>query len=536
MMISTIRRILPILLYGCSLCLGFGQQNDTLLKSEEDLAKEYYDQGVSFVREGEYNKSIIAYDKAIEMAKKIKDSVLLGQIYTLKGHTYWLDGEYQKAINIDYKALEIHRKTNNLFWECATLTALATVLKRMGRLEKAYEMTKEVLMLSGKSSFKDRIDHIAIITSANEVYLALEEYDSVHYFADKAIKLAKKFDSKKNLIHLYVEKGMAYYYQEQYAKAFEYLFKTKELLETHEVYDEFFPKVLTHYFLASCHYKQQEYDKAITYLLPIIEEADDQDRKKMFVIRCYLLLANCYAKKNNFEKALYWHNEYTLLNTAYEKVKEEVVDDVIKKETQQLELNIKNLKNDQAKKQRQKVYAYSIVGFLIIVLMGWSFVYHKKQRTHKIVFNDLMRKVETLETSITKEVTKSIVIDDQKVVVILKGLDKLEQEEYFLKQHCSLQTMAKRLKTNATYLSKIINTHKQKNFKSYINELRIDYVVTTLKEDPKFRKYTIKAIAQEIGFNNAEAFTKAFNKKTGIYPSYFIKQLTKRSTTEKNVS
>ena len=37
------------------------------------------------------------------------------------------------------------------------------------------------------------------------------------------------------------------------------------------------------------------------------------------------------------------------------------------------------------------------------------------------------------------------------------------------------------------------------------------------------------AIAQEVGFNNSESFSKAFYKKTGIYPSYFIKQLEKEN-------
>ena len=39
---------------------------------------------------------------------------------------------------------------------------------------------------------------------------------------------------------------------------------------------------------------------------------------------------------------------------------------------------------------------------------------------------------------------------------------------------------------------------------------------------------TIKAIANEMGFNTTEAFSKSFYKSTGIYPSFFIKQLEKQ--------
>ncbi|WP_159025502.1 AraC family transcriptional regulator [Aquimarina sp. Aq78] len=51
-----------------------------------------------------------------------------------------------------------------------------------------------------------------------------------------------------------------------------------------------------------------------------------------------------------------------------------------------------------------------------------------------------------------------------------------------------------------------------------------------------YRKYTVQAIAQEIGFNNSEAFSKAFYKKTGIYPSYFIKKLEKQKNGKANQS
>ena len=38
----------------------------------------------------------------------------------------------------------------------------------------------------------------------------------------------------------------------------------------------------------------------------------------------------------------------------------------------------------------------------------------------------------------------------------------------------------------------------------------------------------IKLSINEIGFNNTESFSKAFYRKTGIYPSYFIKEIEKQ--------
>lgn len=108
---------------------------------------------------------------------------------------------------------------------------------------------------------------------------------------------------------------------------------------------------------------------------------------------------------------------------------------------------------------------------------------------------------------------------------ILSKLINFENKNKFLSQNISLNELSKSFKTNSTYLSKVINLKKDKNFSQYINDLRVDYSVIKLKDDPKFRKYTIKAIANESGFKNAESFSKAFYKKFGLYPSYYLKKL-----------
>ena len=108
---------------------------------------------------------------------------------------------------------------------------------------------------------------------------------------------------------------------------------------------------------------------------------------------------------------------------------------------------------------------------------------------------------------------------------ILVKLQKFEDTHRFTKKNYTQTKLAKELDTNSTYLSKIINMTKGMNFANYMNELRIDYAIMRLKEDKVFRSYTIKAIAMDVGFNNAQSFSIAFHKKTGINPSYFLKQL-----------
>lgn len=85
--------------------------------------------------------------------------------------------------------------------------------------------------------------------------------------------------------------------------------------------------------------------------------------------------------------------------------------------------------------------------------------------------------------------------------------------------------MAKQVKTNTTYLSDVINTHKGKNFATYLNDLRIDYALDRLVKDKKFRSYKLIVIAEELGYNNEQAFAIAFKRKTGTTLSIYIKEI-----------
>ena len=90
-------------------------------------------------------------------------------------------------------------------------------------------------------------------------------------------------------------------------------------------------------------------------------------------------------------------------------------------------------------------------------------------------------------------------------------IDAFETQKGFTDSKITLNNLSKKLKTNSNYLSRTINFHKGKNFSTYLSDLRINHAINILKEQPKFREYTIKAIAYEVGFKRVETFTIAFS-------------------------
>jgi len=126
-----------------------------------------------------------------------------------------------------------------------------------------------------------------------------------------------------------------------------------------------------------------------------------------------------------------------------------------------------------------------------------------------------------------KNGTKDITVKKEKFEKILIGLQELEKEKYFLCSECSIASIARKLKSNTTYVSKVVKLQYHKNFNTYINDLRIEYVIMRLMNDSKLRKYSVSSISREIGYKSPDTFTKHFRQHTGTLPSNYIKNLDK---------
>ncbi|WP_298542131.1 AraC family transcriptional regulator [uncultured Aquimarina sp.] len=496
-------------------------------KNDSVSAKFYLRLGFHFYRKEDFKRSIKYANKVYKIGDELNDKNLSFWSYILNGATFLREGKHQNSFNNYHEAVSIAKKEENSENIIIANSGLVLVLHKMNRLDKALEISKEMLRAIDKTSFKNGIDHVSILTNINEVYLDKEQYDSVLYYSNKGIELSRSLDFKEGLVDLYIKKGIVYYYKKDFSQAFDNLHKAKDILEHHEVANNLFPRVKVNYYMAACYCEQQNYEKAISYLCNTMDFIKEEDLGKLPVIQSHLLLANCYLKKKAYEQAHYWENLYVQLNNRYQEEKDKTVDTIYERETEKYEEEIAKLKSKGS--ITTYVLMVMIAVFLGLLLIGYK--YYKKQQTNKIVFSKLVEKINHLEVENkiknTKNKKTSIFIDDDKVTAVLKGLEKLEHQEYFLKPECNLSTTAKKVKTNTTYLTKIIHTHKGKNFNEYITDLRIEYALQRLKNDKKFRAFSVKSIAAEVGYKSDDAFAKRFKAKTGLNPSYYIRNIEK---------
>ena len=101
--------------------------------------------------------------------------------------------------------------------------------------------------------------------------------------------------------------------------------------------------------------------------------------------------------------------------------------------------------------------------------------------------------------------------------------DIMQKEKLFLDPQLTLNKLAKTLDISPNHLSQLINTHYQRSYSDYINDLRVEEVKRRLKQDVGQSK-TINSLAFDSGFNSISSFYTVFKKHTGMTPSEFRKQ------------
>jgi AraC-like DNA-binding protein len=100
----------------------------------------------------------------------------------------------------------------------------------------------------------------------------------------------------------------------------------------------------------------------------------------------------------------------------------------------------------------------------------------------------------------------------------------MELDKIYENPELTLPDLAKKLQTNVSVLSKIINQGFGMNFNDFINYYRVQAVIRMLKAG-EHKKQTLLGIAFDCGFNSKATFNRAFKKFSSKSPKEFIESL-----------
>ncbi|MFC3353480.1 helix-turn-helix domain-containing protein [Sphingobacterium zeae] len=119
------------------------------------------------------------------------------------------------------------------------------------------------------------------------------------------------------------------------------------------------------------------------------------------------------------------------------------------------------------------------------------------------------------------EVLISKVTEDR----LVEQLEKAKAARFFLKKGVNLQDLADLLGTNPRYVSYILNRYVGQDFNNYIQQARIEYLITCVERDPDLLNVKFSVLAEKFGFSSISKFSSVFKAVKGIPPSEYFQRL-----------
>lgn len=467
-------------------------------------------------------------DSLIQYSAKRSDHYLMENALVIKAGDLYTKRFYKKALNIYIEAQQYAKASNNKLTLFNIEYNIGVIYNLIGDYEIGLQTLKRSLKNFEKLDFQDDWRRFRVISSMVTSYRQLHMYDSVTYYTSNTIKKIHKLPKYKRLYNVLVLKeGINLYHKKKYSSSIDSIQKTIPFFKSIEDDSNL---AYVYFYLGRTHLATQHTDEAINYLKKVDTIFSKVNYLFPEIRSAYELLIDHYKKEEDLKKQLIYIERLLRLDSITHD-KELYLTKHISEDynTPRLIADKQQIINSLEKKEN--FYVVSIIGaILLILLIGGFLVYQYIQRNvYKKRFEQLLKEQEENKRHTIIDVSdrkkSELNIPEDIIALVLKNLADFKQKEEFLSSNVTLQKLAKRFKTNHTYLSKIINIYEGKSFNAFINELRISYTIKRLQTDAVFRKYTIDAIAEESGFSNTRTFSRAFQRKTNLNPSYFIKNL-----------
>ncbi len=498
-------------------------QSDTL-----GMANAYY-----FLSKLDRQNQVAYADSLIALTKDKPYKRYPANGYLLKGNFNYKQGDFKKALNYYLIASKYAKQNGNEYLYRNLKFNIGLLKNAAGDREEAKVVFAEyVTFLEENPKHKTSSNYNRGLFALADAYIHSKELDLAQKYIDKGIRETLKTDDIPLYSYLIVTSGIHQYLSKKYNKAIDSLKKGKKLIGKN---DEVQVRVATcDYYIARSFRDMGKVDKSIYYFKKVDTVLKESEFIIPELIDTYDYLIAHYRSKDDSQQQIEYINTLLRLDSIKD-VNQLYLTKNISERYDTAELIAKKEELiDQL--EHEKFLKENTITILIVflsvlgVLTGYWFW---RSRMNKKRFVALLEKQKNKEehpqevTPVVTEIDSKEEIDIPAEVIegVLKKLYAFESSHKFSKKHYTLNSLAKELNTNSAYLSKIINVYKHINFANYLNNLRVDFAVDQLTVNKPLRSYTIKAIAEEVGFKNAQSFSSAFHKRTGIYPSYFIKQL-----------
>jgi len=470
-------------------------------------------------------------DSMVTNALKTHNPEFIGGTYLSKGIVYYQQKKYSKALDDFITGNDYLYKTSNDYLKYKAKFGIANIKFYLGFYDEAIILFKDCVAHFNKSDYNNSKGYFTALHALGLSYNKTGHYNLCTATNEQGIRESKIRKYPEEAIYFIHSEGINQFSKKNYAAA---LTKLNEALTEMKAMKDFANETLCYFYIGKCYMAMGNAEKSLPYLKKVDRIITEKEYMRPDLRENFELLINYYKAQNDDKMQLHYINRLikadNVLNVNYKYLSSKIYKEF---DTKSLLMAKTEMERKLVYKENLSTILYIVVAVLFILVLFVLYRYYTNQRIYREKFEALMQKQEEPEVE-TVAKPKAIPAENKKpdinpevIAAVLKQLEKFEKQKKFTQQELTLVSLAAAFNTNSNYLSKIINFYRGKNYITYVNDLRIDYIVTRIKNEKRYRNYTIKALAEEAGFSTSQHFSKAFFARTGIYPSYFINELTK---------
>lgn len=475
-----------------------------------------------------YNNPDEALKIALHLLSKSTSESEKSEINFLVAEIYKVKGDYSNALTYLFEA-----GNKNVDLEAFPGIRVAVAKSEILRIlylddqAKQYFQEAENMLPSVKDSNEKKFSESLLLLEEIRLYLERQNYKAALALIDKnaeeineASKLFPYFD-----LWFAISKGRAFSGLNKFEKCVENFNFALHLIGK-ETNKNTYAEAIVFVGLANVYFQRKEHNQAVILLQKALKAAKAINNIYLLKDINKQLTDNYIALNDNANYKLY-NAEFFSINAELENKEQESVNTAYN-------LITKNYDTLFAEKRKNYIRnLYFILGFFLIATLiagafWFRFQWDQKRLKEIINYQEITRinlLVRQAEKRESKKAVKKSTIPEETEQLLLKKLKKFENSTRFVNNDMSLAVLAGQFDTNTKYLSEIINSQYGVNFNTYINKLRINYIVEKLKADPNFINYKISYLAEVCGFSSHSSFATVFKSITGIAPATFIELL-----------
>ena len=457
-------------------------------------------------------------DSMLQAAKKTNDNLSIGNAYLTNAIVYYDKKQLQLALDNFIVADEYIVKTKDQYAIHKVKYVIALTKYNLGFYDEAIALFKECLAYFEVEN--DRA-YLNSLHALGLCYNRIGNYKECSKSNKLGIEQGKEFENTDMEPYFILSEGVNNYFEHQYEESIKKLTLSIPIMIARK---DFANETVANFYIGKSFWDLKNEKAAIPYFIKVDSSFTIHQYIRTDLIENYELLIDYYKKQKNQKAILYYINQ--LLKV------ESFIDHNYKYLSRKIHKEYDTKKLLQEREELQNTYNWRIIlAYISLVTMtGVSIVLLFKNAKSKNNFIELMQSNNKItDAKLTNREEEELGINKEVIEQILKNIEIFETEKRFIEKELTLVNLATILNTNAKYASKVIVKYRGKKYIEYIRDLKIDYIIELLKSENKYRNYTNEGLAEEAGFGSTQNFTAAFKAKTGITPTYFIKELKKIS-------